>query len=210
MKTKIKREVLEMAAKAVGYEITVWSDTGNLCDVKGRGNWTPHIPGADTWDLAAKLKLIVDFREWRIYDGGYDGEYWGFTPNDPISAAEAVVGTAAYIGRTMVDRIMTTKLTITLANARIAELEERSMVQRVIERTIREHRDELRRKLSKFQESEFHPDWSMLEAARASLREHMHLLKESQAANEKLQANVARLEIYESIALNKERQQKEK
>ena len=104
---------------------------------------------------------------------------------------------------------MKSKLTITLANIRIAELEERSMVQRVIERTIREHRDELRRKLSKFQESEFHPDWSMLEAARASLREHMHLLKESQAANEKLQANVARLEIYESIALNKERQQKE-
>jgi hypothetical protein len=35
----------------------------------------------------------------------------------------------------------------------------------------------LKEELSKFQESSFNPDWSMLEATRESLREHMGLLK---------------------------------
>lgn len=39
--------------------------------------------------------------------------------------------------------------------------------------------------LAKFQESPFHPDWSLLEATRKSLREHMGLLK---AAQEELSA----------------------
>lgn len=39
---------------------------------------------------------------------------------------------------------------------------------------------EIETELSKFQESPFNPDWSMLEATRDSLREHMALLKDSQ------------------------------
>ena len=39
---------------------------------------------------------------------------------------------------------------------------------------------ELEAELSKFQESSFNPDWSLLEAARESLREHMALLKDNQ------------------------------
>ena len=38
-------------------------------------------------------------------------------------------------------------------------------------------RDRLRAELAKHQESEFHPDWSMLEATRASLREHMEIIR---------------------------------
>jgi hypothetical protein len=41
--------------------------------------------------------------------------------------------------------------------------------------------DALKSDLAKHQESEFHPDWSLLEASRESLREHMALLKTAQA-----------------------------
>ena len=47
--------------------------------------------------------------------------------------------------------------------------------------------EQLEAELSKFQESSFHPDWSMLEASQDSLREYMALCKE-------LQARVAKLE----------------
>lgn len=44
-----------------------------------------------------------------------------------------------------------------------------------------EHINALEAELSKHQESEFHPDWSLLEASRDSLLEHMGLLKKSEA-----------------------------
>lgn len=37
--------------------------------------------------------------------------------------------------------------------------------------------ERLKAELAKHQESEFHPDWSLLEATRSSLREHMAMLK---------------------------------
>jgi len=44
----------------------------------------------------------------------------------------------------------------------------------------------LEAELKKHQESEFHPDWSMLEATRASLREHMQKIAEQAAEIERL------------------------
>lgn len=35
--------------------------------------------------------------------------------------------------------------------------------------------EELKRQLAKFQTSEFHPDWSLLEATQNSLREKLHI-----------------------------------
>jgi hypothetical protein len=43
--------------------------------------------------------------------------------------------------------------------------------------------DWLRAELSKHQESEFHPDWSMLEATRSSLREHQQMIRDLRAEN---------------------------
>lgn len=43
--------------------------------------------------------------------------------------------------------------------------------------------DRLRAELSKHQESEFHPDWSMLEATRSSLREHQQMIRDLRAEN---------------------------
>jgi len=40
-------------------------------------------------------------------------------------------------------------------------------------------RDKLKAELAKHQESEFHPDWSMLKATRASLKEHQQLLRDA-------------------------------
>ena len=45
----------------------------------------------------------------------------------------------------------------------------------------------LEAELSKHQESEFHPDWSMLEATRASLRDHQGIIRELQADVDRLQ-----------------------
>jgi hypothetical protein len=42
-------------------------------------------------------------------------------------------------------------------------------------------REQLQAQLSKFQTSEFNPDWSMLQASQESLREHMAMVKELQA-----------------------------
>lgn len=41
--------------------------------------------------------------------------------------------------------------------------------------------EELLDQLAKHQESEFHPDWSMLQASQESLREHMVKVKELEA-----------------------------
>ena len=54
---------------------------------------------------------------------------------------------------------------------------------------VRSENDALRAELAKHQESEFHPDWSMLAATRESLREHQQMIRE-------LRAEVAQLRQY--------------
>lgn len=46
---------------------------------------------------------------------------------------------------------------------------------------LQEEIEELQSELAKHQQSEFHPDWSLLKATQASLREHMALVKSAQA-----------------------------
>ena len=58
---------------------------------------------------------------------------------------------------------------------------------------LREQSDEIARlkaELAKHQESEFHPDWSMLKETRASLREHMAELKIRRAASKLMSAKL--------------------
>jgi hypothetical protein len=52
-------------------------------------------------------------------------------------------------------------------------------LQRQLEEKEREC-EELRAKLAEFQQSEFHPDWSLLQATQESLREYMRLTRELQ------------------------------
>jgi hypothetical protein len=51
----------------------------------------------------------------------------------------------------------------------------------------------LKGQLSTHQKSEFHPDWSMLEACQDSLREHMGIINLRDAEIERLHARVAML-----------------
>ena len=60
----------------------------------------------------------------------------------------------------------------------------------------------LEEKLAQFQESEFHPDWSMLEATRGSLREAGAMIKELQAENERLKRQIAALPEYCPVCHN--------
>ena len=69
---------------------------------------------------------------------------------------------------------------------------------------------ELEAELARHQESEFHPDWSLLEATRASLREHQEIIQsrdariaQLEAANIKLRAEIEVLET-ENAALEDE------
>ena len=50
---------------------------------------------------------------------------------------------------------------------------------------------ELEQELSKFQKSEFHPDWSLLKASQDSLREHMVLLGNAQQRITELEAQIS-------------------
>lgn len=52
---------------------------------------------------------------------------------------------------------------------------------------------ELEAELAKYQSSEFHPDWSMLQAAQESLREHMQIIKD-------LQIDLAKYKNQEPVA----------
>jgi hypothetical protein len=104
------RELLELAAKAAGYEAWDWLGKDgllNVYDANGRHDcWNPLTDDGDAFRLAVKLKLIVDIGH--DYADAKDPEH---TPEqivameyfgDPDAATRrAIVRVAAEIGREM-------------------------------------------------------------------------------------------------------------
>jgi len=58
----------------------------------------------------------------------------------------------------------------------------------------------LKAELAKHQESEFHPDWSMLKATRASLKEHQQMVKDAWAERDALREYVRVLREWQDKA----------
>jgi hypothetical protein len=110
------RALLELAAKAAGYEYECTSHTGypendqhQVRDSFGTlVDWNPLTDDGDALRLAVKLRLVVDIggvtpRDKRIYVGGLDG-YLAHEPTGvDIDAAtrRAIVRAAADIGKGM-------------------------------------------------------------------------------------------------------------
>lgn len=94
------RELLELAAKAVGAE---WVAEEQAWWFNGSW-WNPRTDHGDRYRLARDCKMILDF------DGGevkwqFDGEEYKrafrFTPGNDAEEADAVINAAAEIGRNM-------------------------------------------------------------------------------------------------------------
>jgi len=104
------RELLEMAAKAAGYEVR-W-EVYEQCYVHGpmwlfRGGhketWEPLDDDGDALRLAVKLKMTVDVTD-EASGAGAIGFKWcsEINKDEPLSAARrAIVRAAAEIGRAM-------------------------------------------------------------------------------------------------------------
>jgi hypothetical protein len=107
------RELLELAAKAVGIEFSWINGDGARLDRKPGVmqpyvRWNPLTDDGDALRLAVKLRLVVDIggvapTHERIYVGGLEG-YLAHEPTGAdIDAAtrRAITRAAAEIGRTM-------------------------------------------------------------------------------------------------------------
>ena len=103
------REMLELAAKAAGYD---YAKHGGYIVVDGiPGNWNPLVDDGDALRLAVKLELILCVRREGVTDATMHAPRTGMTPylsfleqhkDDPYAATRrAITRAAAEIGRQM-------------------------------------------------------------------------------------------------------------
>ena len=100
------REMLEMAAKAAGYE---YAKHGGYIVVDGiPGNWNPLTDDGDALRLAVKLGLMIDIQNkvnatsvWTTDESG-SADFDAAHGKDPYAATRrAIVRAAAEIGKAM-------------------------------------------------------------------------------------------------------------
>lgn len=95
------RELLELAAKAVGYEIEEWNAWG-FAQTKEQERWNPLVDDGDALRLAVALGLVVDCSRPSAAPPFVRHDY---SPSDCRDHAEAtrraIVQAAAEIGRSM-------------------------------------------------------------------------------------------------------------
>ena len=106
---KNDRELLELAAKAIGFKYTKPTEDydGSLGLEIGSNpmrtqSWNPLKDASDRYNLAQRLGLAVDFTECTVWkrcsDHSLIQEYWGGECGDE---AHAIVRAAAKIGKTL-------------------------------------------------------------------------------------------------------------
>ncbi len=104
------RELLELSAKAAGFEIEFTSGTWTFgekteCRIAGDDMWNPLTDDGDALRLAVKLKIDVKHYDDHVvgwFDGGYIGTGKIFYEGEPYAATRrAIVRAAAEIGKAM-------------------------------------------------------------------------------------------------------------
>ena len=119
---KTDRELLELAAKAAGYNVSFFSarsQRGFACGfthAKDGGDWNPLDSGTDAFNLMVELELEVSFGDRYFFAEGkmsFCGEYWDSSEScyfkhfvlhgdDPSAATRRVIVlAAAEIGKNM-------------------------------------------------------------------------------------------------------------
>jgi len=100
------RELLELAAKAAGYDDATWDMERNCIHTLKLPNfwcfWNPLTDDADALRLAVKLNMALTFSaDGNCHAEGLNGEYACECSSDPYAATRrAIVRAAAEIGRT--------------------------------------------------------------------------------------------------------------
>jgi hypothetical protein len=98
------KELLELAAKAAGIELTWSNPYVSVGDFARVPNWNPLTDDGDALRLAVKLRLELGFpKEYCVWSFGTNGVVCTEDPsNDPYAATRrAIVRAAAEIGRGM-------------------------------------------------------------------------------------------------------------
>ena len=106
------RELLELAAKACGYDVVLGFNNSvdkSKIGIRGLGMWNPLIDDGDALRLAVKLKIDIAFCElegWLVQampSNGGTGNIRGFTDdgNSMEATRRAIVRAAAEIGRAL-------------------------------------------------------------------------------------------------------------
>lgn len=105
------RELLEMAAKAAGYELTQWPDEDFVRAHMGgdwRPKWNPLTDDGDAFRLAGRMNILLGFYDSYVAchvlgHPNIDTDEWhSSNGNDQMAAARrAITRAAAEIGRAM-------------------------------------------------------------------------------------------------------------
>jgi hypothetical protein len=110
------RELLELAAKAAGIEIVMWTPSHQIADIaplplvgEDASPWNPLTDDGDALRLAVKLNLSICRQNTRIgvsqYGGlqGYLGGWYSFVveETDEAITRRAIVRAAAALGRSL-------------------------------------------------------------------------------------------------------------
>lgn len=111
----IDRELLELAAKAIGQEVVRWNDTGDAALLAGvQEPWNPLTDDGDALRLAVMLQIWLRYRDdntvhacWYddkgLFAGNVTEEFGSLRNGDDAHAStrRAIVRAAAEIGRAM-------------------------------------------------------------------------------------------------------------
>lgn len=99
---KKDRELLELAAKAVGFKEYKFNEELQEIWCKDHGIWCPLSDDGDAMRLAHALSMDIDFGACRVIFGDNDDciEFDGSSGN-PETARRAIVRAAAAIGENM-------------------------------------------------------------------------------------------------------------
>lgn len=100
--TEQDRELLELAAKAAGYEIEEW-DAWGFAQTKEQERWNPLVDDGDALRLAVKCGIdLVQFSAHVRCDVTGISDVYQMHEGDPYAATRrAIVRAAAEIGRSM-------------------------------------------------------------------------------------------------------------
>ena len=96
--------LLEMAAKAIGCEVEFTSGAWTFgekteCRLAGGDIWNPFTSKSDLYELAKKLKFIVDFSDETVLYFIESERKWYYLEDMNISIERRIVRAAAEIGK---------------------------------------------------------------------------------------------------------------